>query len=175
MPAGCTLYGARMTDTCCTVDSPIGQLHLASNGNALTSLVIVGSVSPLPAGHLCAGKTDRVLGSASKQLGQYFAGKRTAFDVPVSFAGTQFQHEVWSALANIPFGQTYTYGELGTHAGRPGSGRAVGGCVGRNPIAIIVPCHRVLGSERKITGFSGGDGIATKQWLLEHEGIDYRS
>lgn len=163
-----------MTDTCCTIDSPIGSLHLISNGQALTSLVIVGSVSPLAAGHQCAGKPDRVLSLASKQLGQYFAGKRTSFDVPVSFAGTEFQHEVWSALANIPFGQTYTYGELGAHAGRPGSGRAVGGCVGRNPIAIIVPCHRVLGSARKITGFSGGDGIATKQWLLEHEGIEYR-
>ena len=163
-----------MTETCCTIDSPIGSLHLVSSGQALTSLVIVGSVSPLQPGHTCSPKPDRVLSGASKQLGQYFAGKRTSFDVPVSFAGTQFQHEVWSALANIPFGQTYTYGELGAHAGRPGSGRAVGGCVGRNPIAIIVPCHRVLGSERKITGFSGGNGISTKQWLLEHEGIEYR-
>ena len=175
MSDGCTLYGALMTATCCTVDSPVGPLHLASNGEALTSLVIVGSVSPLPDSHTCSDKTDRVLASAAKELGQYFAGKRTTFDVPVSFAGTQFQHEVWSALANIPFGQTYTYGELGAQAGRPGSGRAVGGCVGRNPIAIIVPCHRVLGSERKITGFSGGNGITTKQWLLEHERIDYRS
>lgn len=164
-----------MTGTCCTVDSPIGSLHLVSNGQALTSLVIVGSVSPLAAGHTCSSKPDRVLSGASKQLGQYFAGKRTSFDVPLSFDGTEFQHEVWSALTNIPFGQTYTYGELGAHAGRPGSGRAVGGCVGRNPIAIIVPCHRVLGSAGKITGFSGGDGIATKQWLLEHEDIEYRS
>lgn len=163
-----------MTDTCCTVDSPVGLLHLVSNGDALTSLVITGSVSPLPTGHACTAKTDRVLSGATKQLGQYFAGKRTSFDVPVSFAGTEFQHEVWNALANIPFGQTYTYGELGAYAGHPGSGRAVGGCVGRNPIAIIVPCHRVLGSAGKITGFSGGDGISTKQWLLEHEGISYR-
>jgi methylated-DNA-[protein]-cysteine S-methyltransferase len=164
-----------MTDTCCTIESPIGRLHLVSNGDALTSLVIEGSVSPRAEGHMCSAKADRVLASASKQLGQYFAGKRTSFDVPVSFGGTQFQHEVWSALAQIPFGDSYTYGELGAHAGRPGSGRAVGGCVGRNPIAIIVPCHRVLGSDRKITGFSGGNGISTKEWLLEHEGISYRA
>jgi methylated-DNA-[protein]-cysteine S-methyltransferase len=163
-----------MTDTCCTVASPIGLLHLASNGDAVTSLVITGSVSPMPSGHTCSVKADRLLSLASKQLGQYFAGKRTSFDVPVAFTGTEFQHEVWSALANIPFGQTSTYGELGARAGHPGSGRAVGGCVGRNPIAIIVPCHRVLGSERKITGFSGGNGIATKEWLLEHESISYR-
>lgn len=164
-----------MTETCCTADSPIGVLHLVSNGDALTSLVITGSVSPLPAGHVCSAKADRVLATATKQLGQYFAGKRTSFEVPVTFAGTDFQHDVWSALAGIPFGQTYTYGELGAHAGRPGAGRAVGGCVGRNPIAIIVPCHRVLGSAHKITGFSGGNGISTKQWLLEHEGIGYRA
>jgi methylated-DNA-[protein]-cysteine S-methyltransferase len=164
-----------MTDTCCTIDSPLGSLHLVSNGDALTSLVIEGSVSPRAEGHTCSAKSDRVLTTASKQLGQYFAGKRTSFDVPVSFGGTEFQHEVWSALAQIPFGDTYTYGELGAHAGRPGSGRAVGGCVGRNPIAIIVPCHRVLGSDRKITGFSGGNGISTKEWLLEHEGISYRA
>ena len=163
-----------MTNSCCTIDSPLGSLHLVSHGDALTSLVIEGSVSPRAAGHDCSAKPDRVLAMTSKQLGQYFAGKRTAFDVPVSFAGTEFQHSVWSALAGIPFGQTYTYGELGALAGRPGSGRAVGGCVGRNPIAIIVPCHRVLGSDSKITGFSGGNGISTKEWLLEHEGIDYK-
>lgn len=164
-----------MTDACSTIDSPIGPLHLVSNGDAITTLVIIGAVSPLPAGHTCSGKADRVITVAHKQLGQYFAGKRTSFDVPVSFGGTEFQHEVWNALAQIPFGQTNTYGELGAYAGRPGSGRAVGGCVGRNPIAIIVPCHRVLGTERKITGFSGGNGISTKQWLLEHEGIDFRA
>ncbi|MEN9751621.1 MAG: hypothetical protein RLZZ600_668 [Actinomycetota bacterium] len=164
-----------MTEICCTLDSPIGSLHVVSNGEALTSLVIEGSVSPRCAEHECSAKPDRVLAAASKQLAQYFASKRKEFDVPVAFGGTEFQHEVWAALARIPFGQTHTYGELGAHAGRPGSGRAVGGCVGRNPIAIIVPCHRVLGTERKITGFSGGNGISTKQWLLEHEGIDYRA
>lgn len=164
-----------MTESCCTVSSPIGELHLVSNGSALTSLVIEGAVSPRPAQHTCSTRADRVLTTATKQLGQYFSGKRTEFDVPVSYAGTEFQHEVWNALSNIPFGQTYTYGELGAHAGRPGSGRAVGGCVGRNPIAIIVPCHRVLGSAQKITGFSGGQGIATKEWLLTHEGITYKA
>jgi methylated-DNA-[protein]-cysteine S-methyltransferase len=163
-----------MTDTCCTVDSPLGDLHLVSNGDALTSLVIEGTVSPRADGHTCSAQSDRVLVTASKQLGQYFAGKRASFDVPVSFAGTEFQHSVWTALAQIPCGQTYTYGELGSHAGRPGSARAVGGCVGRNPIAIIIPCHRVLGSDRKITGFSGGNGISTKGWLLEHEGVSFR-
>ena len=160
---------------CTTIESPVGTLHLASNGSALTSLVIVGSVSPLDTEHTCSVSPDRVLTLAGKQLRQYFSGKRTVFDVPLAYGGTEFQQEVWGTLAKVPFGQTYSYGELGAHAGYPGSARAVGGCVGRNPIAIIVPCHRVLGSDHKVTGFSGGNGISTKEWLLEHEGISYRA
>ena len=151
------------------------MLHLSSNGQSLTSLLITGSVSPLPEGHQCTDKTDRVLSAASKQLGQYFAGKRNSFEIPVALEGTEFQRAIWQALEQIPCGETNTYGELGARAGHPGSGRAVGGAVGRNPIAIIIPCHRVLGTERKITGFSGGNGISTKQWLLEHEGVEFRA
>jgi methylated-DNA-[protein]-cysteine S-methyltransferase len=163
------------TTSCATVDSPIGPIHITSDGTALVGLRIEGSVSPRPEGHTCSARGDRVLSATEKQLGQYFAGKRTSFDLPLAPSGTTFQEAVWGALAKIPFGETNTYGELGARAGRPGAGRAVGGCVGRNPIPIVIPCHRVLGTDQRITGFSGGNGISTKEWLLEHEGIEFRN
>lgn len=162
------------TPSCSTVDSPVGPLHLSSNGSALTGLLIEGSVSRRDDGHTCSAHPDRIIRSATKQLDQYFAKKRTVFDVPVACEGTDFQEAVWSSLGDIPWGETTTYGELGTRAGRPGAPRAVGGCLGRNPIAIIVPCHRVLGSARRVTGYSAGEGVSTKRWLLAHEGISYR-
>jgi len=159
--------------SCLTVSSPVGDLHLESDGSALTSLRIEGSKSPrVP--HQCSSKPDRVLNKASKQVSEYFAGKRREFDLPVSVQGTNFQASIWNQLELIPFGQTRGYGELGAAIGKPTASRAVGGCVGANPIAIVIPCHRVLASDRRITGFSGGDGISTKQWLLNHEGIDFR-
>lgn len=125
--------------------------------------------------HQCSDVPDRVLSKTAKELDQYFAGKRKTFDVPVVTSGTEFQQAIWGELATIPFGQTRGYGELGAAVGKPTASRAVGGCVGANPIAIIVPCHRVLASDQRITGFSGGDGISTKEWLLNHEGIAFRA
>lgn len=162
-----------MVSTCTTISSPIGSLHLSSNGDALTELTIVGSVSPLSP-HECSPKADRVLKAATSQLSEYFAGRRTTFDLPVAVTGTAFQQSIWQQLRTIPFGSTRGYGELGAAVGKPTASRAVGGCVGANPIAIIIPCHRVLASDRRITGFSGGDGITTKQWLLNHEKIAFR-
>jgi O-6-methylguanine DNA methyltransferase len=100
---------------------------------------------------------------------EYFNGQRQDFDVPVTLEGTAFQQDIWQALLDIPYGHTLSYGELGAAAGHPGSARAVGGAVGANPIPIIVPCHRVMGANGAITGYSGGSGIATKQWLIEKE------
>src|SRR6185312_1747819 len=96
---------------------------------------------------------------------------RRDFDVPVEVEGTTFQKEVWQQLSEIEFGEVVSYGYLGNVTGRATAGRAVGGAVGANPVPIIVPCHRVLASDGRITGYSGGEGIPTKRWLLEHEGI----
>ena len=112
-----------------------------------------------------------MLDQAAKQLGEYFAGKRKNFDLPISVSGTEFQREVWKQINALGFGEVASYGELGLGTGRATAGRAVGGAVGANPIPIIVPCHRVLASNNRITGYSGGEGIPTKVWLLTHEGI----
>jgi methylated-DNA-[protein]-cysteine S-methyltransferase len=115
-----------------------------------------------------------VLDKARKQIDEYFAGKRKSFQIPVSLSGTEFQRSVWSAVTDIPFGKVLSYGEVGHETGRPTAGRAVGGAVGANPVPIIIPCHRVLASDGRITGYSGGNGIETKAWLLDHEGIAHR-
>ena len=162
-----------MTHHCLTLESPIGELHLESDGTALTRLTIIGRVSPV-APHTCSPSPDRVIKAATKQLSEYFAGKRKVFDVPLSVSGTEFQRAVWHQLEGIPFGEVRGYGQLGAAIGKPTASRAVGGCVGANTIAVIIPCHRVLASDARITGFSGGDGITTKQWLLDHEGISYQ-
>ena len=108
-----------------------------------------------------------VLVETERQLGEYFAGERRTFDVPLSFAGTDFQKRVWAALLAIPFGETRSYGEIADQLGAPGASRAVGAANGRNPISIIAPCHRVLGSNGKLTGFAGG--LEAKAFLLDLE------
>lgn len=154
------------------LDSPIGRIELTGNGAAVTSLTIEKAGQPREE---LAEQSDPVLDTAARQLEEYFAGARRAFDVPVSLAGTEFQRGVWAALAALSFGEFTSYGELGRATGRPSAGRAVGGAVGANPVPIIVPCHRVLASNNRITGYSGGNGIPTKVWLLEHEGIEARA
>ncbi|WP_443208539.1 methylated-DNA--[protein]-cysteine S-methyltransferase [Salinibacterium sp. PAMC 21357] len=115
-----------------------------------------------------------VLDAAAAQLAEYFSGNRRSFDLPLSAAGTAFQRSVWHELNRLPFGSAVSYADIGRATGRPTAGRAVGGAVGANPIPIIVPCHRVLASNQRITGYSGGEGIPTKVWLLDHEGIVHR-
>jgi methylated-DNA-[protein]-cysteine S-methyltransferase len=153
------------------VDSPIGRLELTGDGEAVTSLTIER------AGHLphegFPEHSDPVLEQAAEQLAEYFSGTRRDFDVPVKLVGTAFQQSVWTRLVDVDFGEEISYGELGISTGRATAGRAVGGAVGANPIPIIVPCHRVLASNHKITGYSGGNGIPTKVWLLDHEGIEH--
>ncbi len=154
------------------VDSPIGRLEITSDGTAITGLSIARD------GHLpfeeVAENSNDVLDRAAQQLTEYFAGARKDFDLPVSLKGTEFQQSVWTQLNDLAFGEVASYGELGLATGRPTAGRAVGGAVGANPIPIIVPCHRVLASNNRITGYSGGEGIPTKAWLLAHEGITHR-
>jgi methylated-DNA-[protein]-cysteine S-methyltransferase len=151
------------------LDSPIGRIEVVSDGRAITSLAIEHA-GTLPHDDE-PEHGDAVLDRAVAQLTEYFAGERHEFDLPVGLAGTAFQLAVWEQLVQLQWGEVVSYGDLGQATGRPTAGRAVGGAVGANPIPIIVPCHRVLGASGRITGYSGGEGIPTKSWLLEHEGI----
>lgn len=154
------------------MQSPIGRIEVAGDGAAVVSLSIECD-GMLPHDGL-PETPDPVVDTAVAQLEQYFAGTRRDFDVPVSLTGTEFQRAVWTQIAGLDFGATASYGDLGRGFGRATAGRAVGGAVGANPVPIIVPCHRVLGSSGAITGYSGGAGILTKSWLLTHEGIAHR-
>ena len=152
------------------LDSPIGRIEVVGDGSAVTSLAIErGGLLPhddLPE------NGDPVLDRAVAQLEEYFAGSRHDFDVPVVLEhGTAFQRAIWEQLVRLEWGEVVTYGDLGRLTGRETAGRAVGGAVGANPVPIIVPCHRVLASDGRITGYSAGEGVTTKAWLLEHEGI----
>ena len=146
------------------VKSPIGALTLLGSSSVLVALHLPGSDDAPPEGEL--GKT-RLLERVADQLGEYFAGERRTFDVPLEAKGTAFQQLVWDALVEIPYGALRSYGDVSKAIGRPAASRAVGAANGRNPIAIIVPCHRVIGSTGQLTGYGGG--LPTKKWLLEHE------
>ena len=113
-----------------------------------------------------------VLQEAKKQLTNYFKGKTKDLDFPVELNGTEFQKSVWNEIAKVGFGEVTTYAEIAENIGNPKAVRAVGGAVGSNPVPLAVGCHRVLGASGKITGYSGGDGIPTKRWLLALEGIE---
>jgi methylated-DNA-[protein]-cysteine S-methyltransferase len=105
------------------------------------------------------------------QLNEYFAKQRTTFSVPLDTHGTVFQQQVWQALKTVPYGELKTYGDIAKHLNNPKAVRAVGAANGKNPISIIVPCHRIIGANKKLTGYAGG--LARKQWLLQHEGITH--
>ena len=144
------------------VDSPIDPLLLVGDETGLRSLWMQPHSPPDGARHEPAA-----LASAAAQLAEYFAGRRLRFDLPLSPAGTAFQLRVWAALREIPYGRTTTYGEIATDLGQPTAARAVGLANGRNPLAVIVPCHRVIGRDGTLTGFGGG--LDRKRWLLDHE------
>ncbi|WP_445443685.1 methylated-DNA--[protein]-cysteine S-methyltransferase [Clavibacter sp. km1a] len=150
------------------VPSPVGRLELVAEGDRITSLTIA-TAGLLPLDHL-DDRPSPVLREAARQLDEWSAGRRQAFDVPLRLTGTPFQVAVWEALLRIPHGGVTTYGALAQAAGRPGGARAVGGAVGANRLCILVPCHRVLGADGRVTGFSAGDGVATKVRLLALEG-----
>lgn len=152
--------------------SPIGRIEVVGDGRAVTALSIERDGS-LPHDGVPEAP-DAIVDAAIAQLEEYFAGARHEFDVPVDPGGTAFQQSVWQQISALRYGEVASYGALGRGTGRATAGRAVGGAVGANPIPIIVPCHRVLGSDGMITGYSGGEGIPTKSWLLAHEGIAHR-
>src|SRR5688572_3629427 len=124
-------------------NSPVGPLALVSDGECLVGLHFEGWAPPAGAVH----KSDTVLATTARQLDTYFAGQLRSFDLPLAPAGTPFQQRVWSALRDIPFGETRSYGQLAKAIGEPSAMRAVGAANGRNPIAIVVPCHRVIGAD----------------------------
>jgi methylated-DNA-[protein]-cysteine S-methyltransferase len=150
-----------------TVDSPIGPLTLMARDGNLTHLVMQDQAhaTTAPAG---STRDDDAFTGVAAQLDEYFAGERTTFDVPMRVDGTDFQRRVWTELCGIPYGETISYGELARRVGRPKGPRAVGQANGRNPIAIIVPCHRVLASNG-IGGYGGG--LTCKRALLALEGV----
>jgi methylated-DNA-[protein]-cysteine S-methyltransferase len=146
--------------------SPIGELLLLSDGEALTTVLIEPSGHEVEAG-LGQRQDDGPLVAACQQLRAYFAGERIDFDLPLAPCGTDFQRRVWDELRRIPFGATTSYRELARRIGHPTAVRAVGAANGRNPLPIIVPCHRVIGADGTLVGYGGG--LERKQWLLRHE------
>ncbi len=150
------------------IASPVGELTLTATDEALTGVWFETSRHVPPLQEVERRPGGEVLRETRRQLDEYFAGARTEFDLPLEFTGTPFQQRVWSLLRTIPYGTTTSYGELACRLGDPHATRAVGAANGRNPIPIIVPCHRVVGAHGELTGFGGG--IDRKRWLLEHEG-----
>ncbi len=154
------------TTTTTTMASPVGSLTLTAVDGKLTRLHMDGQ-RHAPDASPSWERDDAGLAGVVEQLEAYFAGSRQDFDVPLALAGTAFQQEVWAGLLEIPYGETVSYGELARRVGRPGASRAVGLANGRNPVAIIVPCHRVIGANGTLTGYGGG--LDRKTWLLDHE------
>jgi methylated-DNA-[protein]-cysteine S-methyltransferase len=145
-----------------TADSPLGELLLAGDGDALTAVHMDGSPGP-------GWRRDPgFFREAAEQLRSYFAGELREFDLPLDPHGTPFQRRVWAALREIPYGSTISYAELAAAVGRPGAARAVGAANGRNPIAVVIPCHRVIGASGALTGYGGG--LGRKRLLLDLEG-----
>ncbi len=165
------------------VDSPVGPITLLATDDKLTGLYLSEQRYPPAADQFGAQQfgaqqfgaqqfgapDDSPFAAAAAQLSEYFAGRLTSFDLPVTMTGTAFQRLVWSALRDIPYGTTVSYGELAAAIGRPSAARAVGLANGRNPISIIVPCHRVVGSDGSLTGYGGG--LERKRYLL---GLEHR-
>jgi methylated-DNA-[protein]-cysteine S-methyltransferase len=148
-----------------TFDSPVGAVTLLARDNKVVYLTMGSEITP------DFGKAS-ILQDAKKQLTNYFKGKSTELDFATDLVGTAFQKAVWKEIEKIGFGKVTTYAEIAKNIGNPKAVRAVGGAVGSNPVPLIVGCHRVLGASGKITGYSGGDGLPTKRWLLNLEGIE---
>jgi len=149
-----------------TIESPIGPLTITAEDGVLTALHMHRQ-RHFPSTPESTGRDERALAPIVDQLQSYFAGERTAFKLPLRLAGTPFQQRVWAGLQEIPYGETISYAELAQWVGNPRAMRAVGQANGRNPVAIVVPCHRVIAADGGIGGYGGG--LDRKTWLLEHE------
>ncbi len=149
-----------------TVDSPIGPLTVIASDHGLRAILWPDDTDPVLDQADPAAPSD-IADEAARQLGEYFAADREHFDLPLDLVGTDFQVQAWEALADIPYGETVSYGEQAERLGRPKAARAVGAANGRNPVPIVLPCHRVIGSNGSLTGFGGG--IDIKRFLLQLE------
>lgn len=143
-----------------TLREDLGPMRFVARGDALVSLWFVDDGSP-------AGERDELLDRAIEEVDEYFAGKRTEFSIPLAAEGTPFQREVWNALRAIPFGETRSYADVAQAIGKPRAVRAVGAANGKNPLGIVVPCHRVIGADGSLTGYAGG--MSRKKFLLDLE------
>ena len=150
-----------VAEYCGFYESPIGWIEILGSADEIISLEFVDKPHREQFQSPCVGL-------ALEQVSEYFEGTRRSFDLPLLLEGTDFQHSVWQHLGEIPFGQTLSYQDLAKAIGKPRAVRAVGAANGRNPISIFVPCHRVIGSDGKLTGYGGG--LWRKEWLLKHEG-----
>ncbi|MEM9586149.1 MAG: methylated-DNA--[protein]-cysteine S-methyltransferase [Planctomycetota bacterium] len=150
----------------CRTPSPLGPLLLTGNDRGLTGLFFRDHLYPPKQDESWKHDTEP-FGDVAEQIDEYLEGEREKFELPLSLSGTEFQKSVWQLLLEIPCGQTRTYGSIARQLGKPNGGRAVGAAVGRNPISIIVPCHRVIGASGSLTGYAGG--VRRKEFLLELE------
>lgn len=149
-------------------ESPVGEIMLTSDGRSLTGLYLKGQKHfPTQTANWQETATAQPFEQTKQQLTEYFSNQRQSFDLPLAAKGTGFQQSVWQLLPNIPFGETVSYGALAKQLSKPGASRAVGAANSRNPISIVVPCHRVIAANGKLTGYAGGTD--RKRWLLAHE------
>lgn len=150
-----------------TIDTPLGEMLLVRTADGLAGAWFSGQAHHPGTLTAPVDADDAVLSDAARQLARYFAGQREPFDLPLDLNGTEFQRAVWTALRRIAIGHTESYGDIARQLGRPSAVRAVGAAVGRNPLSLIVPCHRVLGADGSLTGYAGG--TQRKKVLLEME------
>lgn len=160
-----------MTATHITIESPIGELTLVASDGVLSGIYFPGHWH-MPATEVFGTRVESGFEQVREQLGEYFAGERTEFELATAIAGEEFQRRVWELIDRIPYGQTTTYGEMAQELGDPALAREVGAAVGRNPLSIVVPCHRVVGKDGKLTGYAGG--LERKRFLLKLEGAGER-
>lgn len=151
-----------------TLDAPFGKLTVVASDAGVRYVMFDHDAHPKPLDRIdIVDAAHPVLDRACSQLDEYLRGSRKEFDLPLDLVGTEFQISAWRSLARIPFGQTATYARQAASIGRPTATRAIGAANGRNPVAVVLPCHRVVGSDGSLTGFGGG--LDVKQWLLDHE------
>ncbi len=145
-----------------TISTPAGEISVTANEEVIIKIGF---------GKADLERPNSLTQKACDQLEEYFDGKRTEFNLPIEARGTDFQKSVWAELIKIPAGKTKSYGEIARLVGKPKAARAVGGAVGSNPIAVVIPCHRVMSTNGEITGYTGGNGVITKRQLLDLEGV----
>lgn len=154
------------------IDSPIGEICIAASEAGIVAIEIAPFSKKLKA-FADSETASQFASTAAKQLGEYFEGQRKNFELKLDLEGTKFQKSVWEEISKAGFGEPISYAQIAGRIGKPKAARAVGGAVGANPVPLVIGCHRVLGSGGRLTGYSGGKGLATKRWLLKHEGLAF--